>query len=257
VLGWDTLFLLLASRTVSPCNRFLPVSEKILAPFVIQISVYPFSSVQLYSPRFSTQSFQYYSDLFFTPIFLSGLPTYFPNDTFRTRLLWHGFSPSLKDVLIYSFHLTLDEALKECTKNGGLAGLSGISTDMRDIIEAVKTGNDRALLARNKFIYDVKRYVGEFIVIMEGLDAIAFTGGIGQHDPGLREEVLKSLAFIGMKLDNEKNNDNKQLISAADSRIKALILETNEELVVARETKNVIEKYKFDCMSSKSSTHVV
>jgi acetate kinase len=143
-------------------------------------------------------------------------------------------------------NITLDQALKECTKNGGLAGLSGISADMRDIIEAVKTGNDRALLARNKFIYDVKRYVGEFIVIMEGLDAIAFTGGIGQHDPGLREEVLKSLVFIGMKLDNEKNNNNKQLISAADSKIKALVLETNEELVVARETKNVIEKYKSD-----------
>ncbi len=139
-------------------------------------------------------------------------------------------------------NISLDDALKECTKNGGLAGLSGISADMRDIKEAIRGGNKRALLARNKFIYDVKRYIGEFIVIMEGLDAITFTGGIGQRDSELREDVLKSLAFLGMKLDNIKNRGNEQIISATDSKISALVLETNEELVVARETKKVIEE---------------
>ncbi|MFH1194833.1 MAG: acetate/propionate family kinase [bacterium] len=137
-------------------------------------------------------------------------------------------------------NISLDEALKECSKNAGLAGLSGISADMRDIKEAIKQGNERALLARNKFIYDVKRYIGEFMVIMEGVDAITFTGGIGQRDSELREEVLNSLSFIGMKIDIEKNNKNEKIISSDDSKVKALVLDTNEEIVVARETVTVI-----------------
>jgi len=139
-------------------------------------------------------------------------------------------------------NISFDEALKECSKNGGLTGLSGISADMRDIKEAIKNGNKQALLARNKFIYDVKRYIGEFMVIMEGVDAITFTGGIGQRDYELREEVLKSLSFIGMKIDSEKNSKNEKIISSGDSKVKALVLETNEEIVVARETMKVINK---------------
>jgi len=139
-------------------------------------------------------------------------------------------------------NISLNEALTECTKNGGLAGLSGISADMREIKEAIKSGNKKALLARNKFIYDIKRYIGEFIVIMEGVDAIAFTGGIGQRDCELRAEVLKSLSFLGMEINPEKNSNNESIISSEDSSIKALVLETNEEIVVARETKKVIEK---------------
>jgi len=139
-------------------------------------------------------------------------------------------------------NITLDEALKECSKNGGLAGLSGISADMREIKEAIKKGNERAKLARDKFIYDVKRYVGEFMVAMEGLDAIAFTGGIGQRDVELREEVLNALSFVGMIIDNHKNKKNQTVISSPLSRIKALVIETNEEIVVARETKKVISK---------------
>ncbi len=138
--------------------------------------------------------------------------------------------------------ISLNDALRECNQDGGLAGISGISADMRDIKDAILKGNKRASLARNKFIYDVKRYIGEFIVIMEGLDAITFTGGIGLRDPELREEVLRSLSFIGMKVDTLRNNKGEQLISADDSKIKAMVLESNEELVVARETQKVIEQ---------------
>ena len=137
-------------------------------------------------------------------------------------------------------NISLEEALKECSKNGGLAGLSGISADMRDIKEAIQKGNKKALLARNKFIYDIKRYIGEFMVIMEGVDAITFTGGIGQKDFELREEVLNSLSFIGMKVDSKKNAGNEKIISTEESKVKALVLETNEEIVVARETVKVI-----------------
>jgi acetate kinase len=140
--------------------------------------------------------------------------------------------------------ISLEEALVECSKQSGLAGLSGTSGDMRDIIEAIGRGDKKALLARNKFIYDIKRYIGEFIVIMEGLDAITFTGGIGQKDADLRKKVLNSLDFLELKLDHHSNDQNEKTISSENSKIKALVLETNEEIVVAKETLKVISKIK-------------
>ena len=137
--------------------------------------------------------------------------------------------------------ITLDEALEECSRKGGLAGLSGISADMREIKEAIAQGNSRALLARDRFIYDIKRYIGEFLVVMEGLDALTFTGGIGEHDASLRMEVLSSLSFLGVAVDAERNERNEQVVTTDESRVKGLVLETNEEIVVARETKKVIE----------------
>jgi acetate kinase len=136
--------------------------------------------------------------------------------------------------------ITLDQALAECSKNGGLAGISGISADMREIIAAAEQGNPRASLARQRFIYDVKRYIGEYLVLLEGADAIVFTGGIGQRDAALRREVLASLGFLGVKLDDEKNRTHAQVITTAESSIIGLVLVTNEELVVARETLRVI-----------------
>ncbi len=139
-------------------------------------------------------------------------------------------------------NITLEQALNELGTNAGLAGLSGISADMRDINKAIEQGDKRAKLARDKFIYDIKRYIGEYLVIMQGLDAIAFTGGIGQKDADMRACVLSSLSFLGFKLDEEKNNDHALIISAGDSKIKALVMETDEEIVVARETVKVISK---------------
>ncbi len=136
--------------------------------------------------------------------------------------------------------ITLETALEECSSNGGLAGLSGISGDMRDIKEAARRGDRRALLARKKFIYDVKRYIGEFLVLMEGVDAITFTGGIGQRDAELRHEVLTPLRFLGLRVDDERNARHDQLISAPDSSVAVLVMETDEEIVVARETVAVI-----------------
>ena len=138
--------------------------------------------------------------------------------------------------------ITLDQALQECSKNAGLAGLSGVSTDMRDIRQAVAEGNQRAKLARDKFIYDVKRYIGEYLIIMGGLDAITFTGGIGENDPGLRAQVVESLTFLGAELDETKNNAKEEIITTNDSKIIAMVIETDEEIVVARETVKVINK---------------
>ncbi len=137
--------------------------------------------------------------------------------------------------------ISLEQALNELSKNGGLAGLSGISADMRDINAAIAKGDERAKLARDKFIYDIKRYIGEYIVLMQGVDAITFTGGIGQKDADLRREVLSALEFLGLRLDEKKNAEHAVIVSKEISKIKALVLDTDEEIVVARETVKVIQ----------------
>lgn len=136
--------------------------------------------------------------------------------------------------------ITLEQAYKELSSNGGLKGLSGTSGDMRDILEAIGNGSRGAKLARDKFIYDIKFYMGAYILLMGGVDAVCFTGGMGQKDPELREEVLNSLQFLGFSLNTEANASNAGRIDAPDSKIAALVLETNEELIVARETVKVV-----------------
>jgi acetate kinase len=138
--------------------------------------------------------------------------------------------------------ISLEQVLDECSKKAGLAGISGTSGDMRDIMAEIRAGSQRAELAREKFIYDTKRYIGEFLIMMEGIDAIAFTGGIGFHDSDLRLRVLSSLRFLGLKLDQQKNQANQEIITTADSPVAALAVETDEEIIVARETVRVIQE---------------
>jgi len=132
--------------------------------------------------------------------------------------------------------MSMEDVFRELGTNGGLKGLSGISGDMRDILEAVKRGDRRAKLARDKYIYDIKCYIGAYIVQMGGLDAVCFTGGTGRLDADLRKDVLTSLEFLGFRLDEAANEANEERIDAGDSTIAALVLETNEEIIVARET---------------------
>jgi acetate kinase len=137
--------------------------------------------------------------------------------------------------------ITMEQAYRELSSNGGVKGLSGTSGDMRDILEAMEKGSKSAKLARDKYTYDVKFYMGAYILLMGGIDAVCFTGGIGLKDPELREDVLVSLEFLGFKLDREANNATRERLDAPGSKIAAIVLETNEELIVARETKKVIE----------------
>ena len=132
--------------------------------------------------------------------------------------------------------ITMDEAYRELGSNGGLKGLSGTSGDMRDVLAAIEKGSGRARLARDKYIYDIKFYMGAYILLMGGVDAVCFTGGTGQKDHELRREVLSSLGFLGFRLDEEANKAHRERIDTDGSTIAALVLETNEEIVVARET---------------------
>lgn len=129
---------------------------------------------------------------------------------------------------------------KLLNKKSGLLGVSGISGDMRDIYKAVKKGNKRARLAFNIFIYKIQKYIGAYSASMNGVDAITFTGGIGEKHVFTRKMVCENLGFLGVKLDSAKNNSNKTIISKPGSSVKVLVVPTDEELMIARETKEVL-----------------
>lgn len=139
-------------------------------------------------------------------------------------------------------NITLDESLKEASSNGGLFGISGVGKDMREIWSAVDSGNKRAKLAVDKFVYDIVRYIGSYYLLLGGLDILAFSGGIGLNDIRLRKIVLDKIKFIGIEIDEEKNNERTEGIKTKpESKIKVIALNTNEEIVVARETARVIK----------------
>ena len=139
--------------------------------------------------------------------------------------------------------LTLEQVRTELTKKSGLFGLSGVSSDLRDIEAAADAGNDRARLAIDVLAYEVKKYIGAYAAAMGGLDAVAFAGGIGENSSRVRDLVCRDMAAFGIALDpsgNGARSASDRLISTADSRVSVLVVYTNEELVVARESVKVL-----------------
>lgn len=126
-------------------------------------------------------------------------------------------------------------------KKSGLLGISGVSSDLRDVEEAAEKGNCRARLAESILYYGVKKYIGAYAAAMGGVDAIVFTAGIGENSPKGREAICSGLEFMGVKLDREKNaaRGRDRFISADDSAVKVLVIPTDEELVIARDTKRI------------------
>ncbi len=141
--------------------------------------------------------------------------------------------------------LSLDEVEKQLCKESGLKGLSGVSNDIRDILNASAQGNDRARLALDVFVASARQWIGSYFLQLNGSDAIVFTAGIGENRPELREAICASLDQLGIILDPEKNNSTRAteaMISADNSCVKVMVIPANEELVVARETKRLLEK---------------
>ncbi len=132
--------------------------------------------------------------------------------------------------------LSDEEILTGLQKKGGLLGISGVSNDLRYVIEAAKQGNERAKLAVDVFVSGIVHYIGAFFMDLGGLDYLVFTAGIGEHSAIVRKLVCQKLAAIGVKLDEEKNNADATVISAADSAVKVMVIPTNEELGIARRT---------------------
>jgi len=128
-------------------------------------------------------------------------------------------------------------------KKSGLLGVSGISSDMRDIEEAVAAGNSRAALALDIFCYRVKKYIGAYAAAMGGLDALVFTGGIGENSETVRFRVCEGMEFLGLRIDPEENRARvleDRDISRPDGRVRILVIPTNEERMIARETAQLI-----------------
>jgi acetate kinase len=140
--------------------------------------------------------------------------------------------------------LTLHEANTLLNKHSGLHGVSGVSSDVREILKAVDEGNDKAKLAIDMYTYRIKKYIGSYTAAMGGLDAIVFTGGVGENSAPVRHQVCNKMQAFGLSLDSAKNDEHDGgigVISADDSNVSVLVIPTNEELVIARETARIVE----------------
>jgi acetate kinase len=144
-----------------------------------------------------------------------------------------------------SLNLTVEEVERQLCKDSGLLGLSGVSNDVRDIQTAAAQGNARAQLAMDVFVHNARHWLGSYFLQLNGADALVFTAGIGENRTELRAAICANLDQLGIVLDADKNAATKAqeaVISAPHSRVKVLVIPTNEELVVAREAKRLLEK---------------
>ena len=128
-------------------------------------------------------------------------------------------------------------------KKSGVLGITGISSDMRDIESAAEEGNERARLALDMYNYRIKKYIGAYAAAMGGVDVIVWTAGVGENQIGTRLDVCKGLEFLGVKFDAEANNcrGEEKLISTPDSRVQVWVVPTDEEIVIARDTMELVK----------------
>jgi acetate kinase len=154
--------------------------------------------------------------------------------------------PSLVNFMEHKLNISSDEMIDILNHKSGLLGISGISSDMRDVEKAAKEGNQRAQLAIDKDVNSVVKYIGSYIAEMNGVDAIVFTAGVGENDIGFRENVANRLGYFGVKIDHDKNNvrGEERVISADDSKIKVLLIPTNEELMIVRDIERLKKQAK-------------
>ncbi len=167
-----------------------------------------------------------------------------PLDGFMMGTRSGTLDPSALTYIAEKEHLSPEDVNSICNKKSGMLGISGVSNDNRDICAAAEAGNERAKLAIEMQRYEILKFVGSYIAAMNGVDAIAFTGGIGENDPELRRSVCENLTFIGAKIDNEKNQlrGKEVKISTPDSKVDIFVIPTNEELAIARDTLAIISK---------------
>lgn len=153
--------------------------------------------------------------------------------------------PAVVTYLINDLGMSAAEANTVLNKKSGVLGVSGISSDFRDLEGAASEGNKRAQLALDMFHYRVKKYIGSYAAAMGGVDCIVFTGGIGENGCDTRESIAKELSFLGVEFNSEANDGLRGKladISASNSKVKVLVVPTNEELMIARDTKEIVSK---------------
>lgn len=150
--------------------------------------------------------------------------------------------PSLILYIMAKEGLTVGEANTLLNKHSGLIGISGESSDMREILTAVHDNQQRAKWAFEIFCYRIKKYIGSYAAAMGGLDALVFTGGIGENSKEVREEVCRDLEFFGIELDEFKNESKDEIISKNNSKVAVMRIPTNEELVIALDTAKIVSE---------------
>jgi len=144
-----------------------------------------------------------------------------------------------------SFYFCIEEAQRQLTKESGLKGISGVSNDIRDVQAEAGKGNARARLALEVLVHQTRHWIGAYLAQLNGADALVFTAGIGENRPELRDAVCANLDQLGIALEPQANQAaraREAVISAAQSRVKVMVIPTNEELVVAREVKRFLER---------------
>ena len=153
-----------------------------------------------------------------------------------------SIDPSVIGFLINEKGYTMQEVDELLNKKSGVLGISGVSSDFRDVRDAAEQGNERAKLALDVFHYKVRAQIAAYAGVMGGIDAIVFTAGIGENSSLTRKESLKGLEFLGFELDNERNEIRGEIqeISTDNSRVKIYVIPTNEELMIARDTVELI-----------------
>jgi len=155
--------------------------------------------------------------------------------------------PAIVPFVMSKEELTLGEVNSMLNKHSGMLAISGFSGDMREIVEAMEDGDKNARLAFDMFCYRLRKYVGAYAAAMNGLDALVFTAGIGENSPDVRKAVCDGLTFLGVELDeaaNRQRSKEARVISTPQSRVKVLVVPTNEELIIARDTYRLVSERK-------------
>ncbi len=153
--------------------------------------------------------------------------------------------PGALTYLMGKHNMSVDDLQRVINKESGVAGVSEISSDMREIEAAVAAGNERAILALDMYEHRIIKYVGAYAAEMGGVDIIVFTGGVGENQTGVRENVCAPLAFMGVEIDKELNartRGTETVISTAASRVKVCVIPTDEELMIARDTQDIVSR---------------
>ncbi|MDD7114268.1 MAG: acetate kinase [Lachnospiraceae bacterium] len=152
--------------------------------------------------------------------------------------------PTCIEFIAHKENITLEDAMTIINKKSGVLGISGVSSDFRDLEDAANEGNERAKLALDAFCHHVKKYIGSYIAVMNGVDAIVFTAGIGENSPEVREQIMEGFGYIGAHIDPVANKvrGKETLISTPDSKVKVFCVPTNEELAICRDTVEIVTK---------------
>jgi len=153
--------------------------------------------------------------------------------------------PAIVPFVMNKEELTLNEVNSMLNKHSGMLAISGISSDMREVTEAMVEGDKNAKLAFDMYAYRVKKYIGAYAAAMNGVDTIVFTAGVGENSVALRKAICEGISFLGIELDEERNSERRKdirEITTDNSRIKVLVVPTNEELLIARDTYNLVKQ---------------